>query len=174
MASPSLMLWASAALRSGKALRSPGSRRLRWARLPGSTRNRAANDLAIVLTQQVVEFGMLSHERSDERAARHDLQVLGAGHLQHAPHQPRGDAPAAQRRGHLGVGEGDHAGREAVIGDRGAVAGVHLEAVLGLVVADDVRHAGPESPSISTARQCTIRYAPEDADVGGGSSGANV
>src|SRR4051812_17601062 len=87
---------------------------------------------------------MPAHEGGDEGAAWHDLEALGAGGIQYATRQPRGDALASEGGGDLGMGEGDHAWRQAVIGDRGVVAGVHFEAVLDLVIADDVRHAGLE------------------------------
>src|SRR5437868_136399 len=141
MARTSLALCSSAALRSGKTLSSAGSRRPRWARLPGSMRKRAARDLAIALPYQIVEFRMPSHEAGDERTARHDFEVLRPGRLQRGAHEPRTDAPAPQGRRHLGMGEGDDARFKPVVGDCGVIVGVHLEAVLGLVVADNVRHA---------------------------------
>ena len=57
--------------------------------------------------------GCLREIGRDEGAARHDLEAVGAGRFQRAANELRADALAPQGGGHLGVGEGDDAGRQA-------------------------------------------------------------
>ena len=83
---------------------------------------------------------MPRHVLADERAARLDLEPLGARFVERAAHELRGDAAALQVRRRLGVEERHHAAVEAVVGDGGAGLGVELEAGEGGVVAD--RHDG--------------------------------
>ena len=84
--------------------------------------------------------GCLREIGRDEGASRHDLEAVGAGRLKRAADELRADALAPQGSRHLGVGEGDDAGLKPIVGDGGVIAGIHLEAVLGLVVADGVGH----------------------------------
>jgi hypothetical protein len=69
---------------------------------------------------------MPRHVLADERAARLDLEPLGARFVERAPYELRGDAAALQVRRRLGVE--DSRPVEAVVGDGGAGLGVELEA----------------------------------------------
>ena len=96
----------------------------------------------MTLGEQVPHFRVFIDVSLYERAARHDFQAPGAGHLQRAGDKLRGDAAVPGLRRHFRMGDGHHPAFELIIRHGRDAIDVKLEAGESGVVANLGSHCG--------------------------------